>query len=739
MINEETRPANFLIKLWRIRGPAVPAKLHRLPLWAWIIFLCVILPTAVLIRTWDLGELPAGFFCDEAGNGFNAYSILKTGSDENGNKFPLFVWQYAAYKYPGFIYPSIIPIYFFGLSEFSVRLTSALYGTGTIILVFLLLGRLTGPHGGLLGSLFLTVTPWHIHFSRIAFGLSSFPFWVTLGLLFFIEGLPKGKKPWWWAGSGIAFGLTPYCYAIARAFTPLFLLGLTLFHNRAIWCRKGAFLLGMSCFVVVLIPLILFIKNPQNKLDMNYFKNTSVFSHHETYPEALQQVFLKNYPKFYSLRFLFKEGDSLIKRHSVRKHGELLFAFFPFLLLGIMFCIWFRAPYKSFLLWLGLYPLGAAMMNEIPSASRGFIGSPAFAVVSSLGAIWINKGLNRLPWRKSAIILTLIFWIALVGTIVKQTSHYLQLYWNKYPINTAEGLTGFQYGYRKVIKFFKEHRDEYTQLCMTARMVNQPQIFALFYGLVTPEQFLKKRYVGCDIAIPINTSRWYKPGVKTLYSLREEDLALLEDYTILDKVITPGGNVTFVLAEVVQAPKQFISRWMSLGPLEYHHQNEGKDDILSPLRNGIFPIQGKHGQVNWEPLAGPIHWRRKGGWIDLGGIYGKNTEYATAFLLIEIESPVTQSAIVEIIGSEDKMYVWMNGKLLQGKGIMNHPKRIEHLQVQLRQGKNYLMIKSMETEGHWYILTRIVGEDNRDLKGITTRANKSIVKPALKELGITLP
>src|SRR6185295_19175842 len=38
------------------------------------------------------------------------------------------------------------------------------------------------------------------------------------------------------------------------------------------------------------------------------------------------------------------------------------------------------------LLWLGLYPIAPALMNEIPSASRGIAGAPAFCVVAAIGA-----------------------------------------------------------------------------------------------------------------------------------------------------------------------------------------------------------------------------------------------------------------------------------------------------------------------------------------------------------------
>jgi len=43
--------------------------------------LLAIVVLAAFLRVYNLKDLPPGFFCDEAGNGYNAYSIEKTGRD----------------------------------------------------------------------------------------------------------------------------------------------------------------------------------------------------------------------------------------------------------------------------------------------------------------------------------------------------------------------------------------------------------------------------------------------------------------------------------------------------------------------------------------------------------------------------------------------------------------------------------------------------------------------------------
>ena len=91
----------------------------------------MIVAAAFALRVYRLGEAPAGLFCDEAANGYNAYSLLHTGRDEHGKLFPLFVWSFFAFKYPLDIYPTMIWVGLFGLTEFATRFQAALYGTGT--------------------------------------------------------------------------------------------------------------------------------------------------------------------------------------------------------------------------------------------------------------------------------------------------------------------------------------------------------------------------------------------------------------------------------------------------------------------------------------------------------------------------------------------------------------------------------------------------------------------------------
>ena len=128
----------------------------------WLInnfYLIVIIFLAIILRVVLLNEVPNGFYSDEASIGYNAYSILKTGKDEHGMLLPLYFKAFGEYKNPVYIY-SVIPfINIFGLNEFAVRLTSALFGTLTVIFTYFLAKELFHKRVGLWAALFLAISP----------------------------------------------------------------------------------------------------------------------------------------------------------------------------------------------------------------------------------------------------------------------------------------------------------------------------------------------------------------------------------------------------------------------------------------------------------------------------------------------------------------------------------------------------------------------------------------------------
>lgn len=673
--------------------------------------LAVVVLLAAFLRVHDLGERPAGFYCDEAGLGYNAYTIANYGTDENGNAFPLFFWSFGvSYKNPAFIYAAAIPVKLFGTTEFAVRLTSALFGLGTVLAIFLLGRALLGYWLGLFAALLLAIMPWHIHFSRIAFELVAFPFFFTLGLYFFVR-FTQGARTLPFAM--IFFGLCFYAYAIANLFVPLFVVGATLLFLPTFFRRFGHSLLALLALVVTIAPVAAFYIQRMGSTGSQYFRNTTHLTGEEPVWAQLERTW-GYYQQFFSPEFLFEHGDPIV-RHAVPGFGELYPFFLPLLLLGAAVSLLYpsRAA-KLPLWWLALYPLGASLMTEIPSASRGFIGAPAFALIAAVGVVAALRALGWIGrWKPLALALQGAAVAAAAWVAVPQVQGYLHAYFVDYPAVSAPGYGGFQYGYRDAIRYMESRRSEYDLLMMTAVDVNQPQVFPQFYRGVRPGQ-----PNGYMILNPAEFGR-YTMDQRILAALRPGDLDLFSDYDILREIVAPGGRKEFVIAEVRER-KRFLTNWLVLG-LFANDRNTGiSEDTIDVSRLHRDSYEGAFGPVNWRRITPQFVL------VDLNIFFSGsdprhfgNPEQVCAYAALTVEANAASSAFLEISGTDDVMRLWLNGRdltpvpLMLGAGHKTRP-------IELQAGNNLLVLKTCENVGGWAFKARITDGEGHDVPGIRT-------------------
>src|SRR4030042_4751677 len=99
---------------------------------------------AFALRFYKINQDPPSLNWDEVSIGYNAYSVLKTGRDEWGRFLPVHFKSYGEYKLPVQVYASIPGIAVFGLNEFGVRITPAVYGTLTVLLLYFLTKNIFG-------------------------------------------------------------------------------------------------------------------------------------------------------------------------------------------------------------------------------------------------------------------------------------------------------------------------------------------------------------------------------------------------------------------------------------------------------------------------------------------------------------------------------------------------------------------------------------------------------------------
>jgi 4-amino-4-deoxy-L-arabinose transferase-like glycosyltransferase len=426
--------------------------------------LILILLLTASLRFYRLGEVPSGFVNDEAAFGYNAYSLLKTGRDEFGKSWPVVFHSFGEGKLPVYIYLTMPSVAIFGLNEFAVRLPSAIFGTLTVLLIYLLGLKIGNWKLGISASFILSVMPWHIHFSRAAFEANVALFFVTAGVW-----LWQKKKPGW---SLLSLIVSVFTYSAASVFVPLWSVYV---YRRE---RKKTILLVLIPWIILLLI--------QSKFGR--FGSISIFNPQSGVPQRLEQKYMEsggqplwltrllhNKPVEYGLDFsrrylshlspdfLFFQGDLNRPRYRAPDVGQLLLVTAPFLVIG-----WYQAVKKKkwwLLVWLFLALLPAALTFETPSAIRSILMAVPLALLIGLGFESVKK-------------LRPIFVLALFINLL----YYLDAYFVHLPVHQPYEWQG---GYKKLVTRVNQLMPDYDKALITDSR-GTAYIYFLFYNQYDP-------------------------------------------------------------------------------------------------------------------------------------------------------------------------------------------------------------------------------------------------------------
>jgi len=485
----------------------------------WVYFIIGILCIAAFLRFYQLGSVPASLDWDEVAHGYNAYSILKTGRDEYGQPFPLILRSFDDYKPALYTYLTMPFVAVLGPTHVAVRLPAAIIGVVAVLGTYLLVLELFRTHTNgatsagdphvtaLLTALLLTISPWHLQFTRAAFEASVGLALIIFGILAFLRGF---RKHWWWYVSAASFGLSVYAYQSEKVFMPLITLALFLVYFRKLasfWPR----LIGPAMlFLVVTIPFYwVTLTTPDALLRA---KGVSLFADQTPYLASTvvrleddrkngdyiglmldnrrvtyARGIMGNYMSHFDLNWLFITGDQA--RHQPPNFGHLYLVELPFLLIGIYMFFMGKYSWSTKLLvgaWLLLAPVPAAITTGVPHPIRTIHLLPLLqllTVIGILGAIrWLwNPPRNRLlAWGVNSIIVLIALW---------NIAYYLDAYFVQYDQVSSQE---WQYGYKEAVQKVKEVQDQYDKIVVHNRQpMDQAHIFFLFYLAYDPAEYLR--------------------------------------------------------------------------------------------------------------------------------------------------------------------------------------------------------------------------------------------------------
>lgn len=227
-----------------------------------------LLVLGVFLRIFKFGILPVGLNADEASIGYEAYSLLKTGADRWGIKLPPYFLSFGSGQNTMYAYLSVPFLYFFDLSQTSIRYLSSFLGFVTLPLVYFLAKLIFKNRCFVLACVLLYLfDPYLFMISRWALEYNILPFFVILSIFLFTKtftSLSSGVKLNFsnkliLMATFPSLALIIYTYASALFIVPVFVLLIVVYYWREIWAEKGLFAISISIFIVILSPFILFI------------------------------------------------------------------------------------------------------------------------------------------------------------------------------------------------------------------------------------------------------------------------------------------------------------------------------------------------------------------------------------------------------------------------------------------------------------------------------------------------
>lgn len=544
-----------------------------------VIMLGLIIAVAFVTRFYKLGSAPSGLYVDEAGQGYSAYSILKTGKDEFGKTIPVVFRSLTDFKTPVYIYLIVPLIPIFGLTAFTVRFPSFLFSILIIPVLFLLIKELTGKSKlsdnrgnalALISSLLIAISPWHILFGRTNFECNVALFFFLTGVLLLYKSL---KKPWLIIVSALMFAIAIPAYHSQRIITPLMLLILFIRFRNILTDRQHRVYVavGMILGIIISIPTLTVSFTPGF---LARATGLNIFSHIHQMPDGYlasykgilspiingswfltTREFLFLYFSYFSPRNMFFLGD-YGARSSFPELATFFVWQFPFYIYGLwlLFAKKGMTEIKFFIIaTLLISPIPAAVTRDPYTTIRALPMVVPQIVIISIGLMETYFILRKSVYKKAAI---LVFGFLVIFSIIK-------LYSSVIILNERYRAKAWDYGWQQVAEILKNLNPGLPIVVDNARSDAYPQL--AFYLKYDPTKFQKEnpevplneyytnlyhdrtKHVGNIVTRSIE---WRNDLIPDQYLIGDElaiSLQQIEEHklTLISQIYYPDGTVAY--------------------------------------------------------------------------------------------------------------------------------------------------------------------------------------------------
>lgn len=477
----------------------------------WISFWGVLVLAAGL-RFYQLGTVPHGMTWDEAAIGYNGYAIVTTRRDEWLQKLPISFKSFGDYKAPLAIYLNGPFTYLFGMTLWAVRLPFALIGVLAVAGIILVTTQLfeffsirsadnyfSAQNSGLIAGIIMSLSPWHLHYSRVGFesGIAlALLIWAIYFLIRFLRSQLWQHQVLLITISGLLSVASLYAYHSSKIAVPLLIILFLVFAKKTVSYFKSL-AIGGAVSLIFLWPLIADIWHG-HALERG---QTLVFYSASSLTEGITLV-LNQFLTHFSPAFLVG-GATPTLRLAEGSWGVLLATtlFLGGVAVGYFLKnLLFRQPNsKVFILsiiWIVIGILPAALGNDlVPHANRALLALPGFIWLAVLGLnqllvtvqqTQLNQDLYGTHLEKNKLVQMVLGMLLLIHGLlfISYLHHY-------YTVFAADSATDFEDGYLETFNLIAPYEKGDQAHPAVDKIIftdqyGQPYIYALFSRRTNP-------------------------------------------------------------------------------------------------------------------------------------------------------------------------------------------------------------------------------------------------------------
>lgn len=422
---------------------------------------------AVFARMYQFGELPTSLNRDEAALAYTAWSLLETGRDEWGERWPLAPASFGDYKLIG--YPTLLVGLFCFLpkADWVVRLPSLLAGVGLVAISWEIGRKLFNQYYGYVLAALVATNPVFIWFSRSAWEANVALFYlITAGYLIF-SAFNQTKFVW-----RLPVGLLLLLMSMLTYNTPLILIPvLALLLPFLINGKQFKTTVLTSVITLLLVGVVFLLLSPvwSQKSGITIFTDATVHAEwlefrsefNEPWQSIIGNRYLyllarvaQNFIGSFSTEFVVFRGGAH-PWHTLPGFGHLLLvvyllALFEVFTLLVSFVtqfyqqiklrsknLDFRKDFQQQYVWLVLLPISllpALVTVDAPHATRSLLFFWLLCLLA-VRFLWRHKNQKRLlPTSLLIVVLSL--------------ANYIYQYFSIYPAHSADI---FQSGFKTVL------------------------------------------------------------------------------------------------------------------------------------------------------------------------------------------------------------------------------------------------------------------------------------------------